>query len=94
MTDQTPDPLEELEADLAAVDTALTSLDGIELAGRTGEAAVAEIVAVVSPERFDRPAPGAAVPAEPVPEPVPSELVGDGLVDEQVDPGTEVPGPA
>lgn len=97
MDDTGADPLVELETDLAAVDTALGSLDQIELAGRTGEAAVAEILAAVSPDRFDRPAPGAVPSDAAAAAPsgaTGSELVGDGLVDEQVDPGPEVPGTA
>ncbi|MFM7069310.1 MAG: hypothetical protein ACKOYM_07605, partial [Actinomycetes bacterium] len=101
----TNDPLEALEADFAAVDAALTSLDQIDLHGRSGAAVVAEIQAVVDPSRFDRPAPGgqidAAEPAVVDPDAagveaaaddaqrVDSDLVGDGLVDEQVDAGTD-----
>ena len=92
------DPLPVLEADLAAVDAALASLDRIELEGRTGDAVVAEINAVVDPVRFDQPAPGSAVEVaatsvEPASDPD-SDLVGDGFVDEQVDSGSDLPGSA
>lgn len=112
MSDQTPtpsgatevDPLPELEADLAAVEAALISLDRIDLEGRTGDSVVAEIHAVVDPERFGQPSPGTTVssftdesvdqsadqPAE-APE---SDLVGDGLDGEQVDPLADPPGSA
>ena len=91
MSDQTPtpssttevDPLPELEADLAAVEAALASLDRIDLEGRTGDSVVAEIRAVVDPERFGQPSPGTD-----------SDLVGDGLDGEQVDPLADPPGPA
>ena len=78
------DPLTELESDLAAVDAALASLDRIELGGRTGESVVAEINAVVDPERFDRPAPGGVQSPD-------SELVGNGLANEEMDSGSEGP---
>ena len=78
------DPLAELESDLAAVDAALASLDRIELGGRTGESVVAEINAVVEPERFDRPAPGGVQAPS-------SELVGNGLANEEMDSGPEGP---
>ncbi len=78
------DPLAELESDLAAVDAALASLDRIELGGRTGESVVAEINAVVDPERFDRPAPGGVQAPS-------SELVGNGLANEEMDSGPEGP---
>lgn len=41
-----------LEADLEAVASALSTLDRIAAEGPAGEAAAAEIAAVVSPERF------------------------------------------
>ena len=112
MSDQTPtpsgstevDPLPELEADLAAVEAALASLDRIDLEGRTGDSVVAEIRAVVDPERFGQPSPGATVSsftdesvdqtAEAAPELDGSDLVGDGLDGEQVDPLADPPGPA
>jgi len=112
MSDQTPtpsgatevDPLPELEADLAAVEAALASLDRIDLEGRTGDSVVAEIRAVVDPERFGQPSPGTTVSSftdESVDQTVEddsdladSDLVGDGLDGEQVDPLADPPGPA
>jgi hypothetical protein len=112
MSDQTPtpsgatevDPLPELEADLAAVDAALASLDRIDLEGRTGDSVVAEIRAVVDPERFGQPSPGTTVTSftdesvdqsaqadSDLPD---SDLVGDGLDGQQVDPLADPPGPA
>lgn len=41
-----------LEADLAAVESALVSLDRIAAEGTGGEAAASEIAELVSPERF------------------------------------------
>ncbi|MFM7063807.1 MAG: hypothetical protein ACKO04_10015 [Actinomycetes bacterium] len=97
MSDQTPttsgstevDPLPELEADLAAVEAALASLDRIDAEGRTGGAVVAEINAVVDPARFGQPSPGTTGP-----DGTDSDLVGDGLDGEQVDPLADPPGPA
>lgn len=97
MSDQTPttsgstevDPLPELEADLAAVEAALASLDRIDAEGRTGAAVVAEIRAVVDPERFGQTSPGTTGP-----DGTDSDLVGDGLDGEQVDPLADPPGPA
>jgi hypothetical protein len=117
MSDQTPtpsgatevDPLPELEADLAAVDAALASLDRIDLEGRTGDSVVAEIRAVVDPERFGQPSPGTTVSSftdESVDQSAQadsdladsdlpdSDLVGDGLDGQQVDPLADPPGPA
>ena len=108
MSDQHPvtpevDPLPELEADLAAVEAALASLDRIDAEGRTGDAVVAEIRAVVDPERFGRPSPGATVSSfadETVDQTAEtdagadSDLVGDGLDGEQVDPLADPPGSA
>lgn len=107
MSDQTPstsgatevDPLPELEADLAAVEAALASLDRIDLEGRTGDSVVAEIRAVVDPDRFGQPSPGSTVSSftdESVDQSAgtDSDLVGDGLDGEQVDPLADPPGPA
>ena len=112
MSDQTPrpsgatevDPLPELEADLAAVDAALASLDRIDLEGRTGDSVVAEIRAVVDPERFGQPSPGTTVSsftdesvdqsAQADADLADSDLVGDGLDGQQVDPLADPPGPA
>lgn len=111
MSDQTPtpssapevDPLPELEADLAAVEAALASLDRIDLEGRTGDSVVAEIQAVVDPERFGQPSPGTTVSSftdESVDQTADgtaeqdSDLVGDGLDGEQVDPLADPPGSA
>ena len=110
MSDQTPtpssvpevDPLPELEADLAAVEAALASLDRIDLEGRTGDSVVAEIRAVVDPGRFGQPSPGTTVSSftdESVDQSAgtagpDSDLVGDGLDGEQVDPLADPPGPA
>lgn len=107
MSDQTPstsgatevDPLPELEADLAAVEAALASLDRIDLEGRTGDSVVAEIRAVVDPDRFGQPSPGSTVSSftdESVDQSAGtgSDLVGDGLDGEQVDPLADPPGPA
>ncbi len=97
MPDQHPvtpevDLLPQLEADLAAVEAALASLDRIDAEGRAGDAVVAEIRAVVDPERFGRPSPGTSVgPGTDLPD---SDLVGDGLDGEQVDPLADPPGPA
>ena len=112
MSDQTPtpssttevDPLPELEADLAAVEAALASLDRIDLERRTGDSVVAEIRAVVDPERFGQPSPGTTVSSftdesvdqstDRPTEETGSDLVGDGLDGEQVDPLADPPGPA
>lgn len=112
MSDQTPtptgttevDPLPELEADLAAVEAALASLDRIDLEGRTGDSVVAEIRAVVDPERFGQQSPGTTVSsftdesvdqtAEAAQDLEGSDLVGDGLDGEQVDPLADPPGSA
>lgn len=45
--------LDQLEADLAAVDTAIETIERIAAEGTGGERAAAEIRAAVSPERFD-----------------------------------------
>jgi len=113
MSDQTPtqsgatevDPLPELEADLAAVEAALASLDRIDLEGRTGDSVVAEISAVVDPERFGQASPGTTVSSftdesvdqtaeQVVGDLADSDLVGDGLDGEQVDPLADPPRPA
>ena len=113
MSDQTPtpsgatevDPLPALEADLAAVEAALASLDRIDPEGRTGDSVVAEIRAVVDPERFGQASPGTTVSTfadESVDQSVDladsdlanSDLVGDGLDSEQVDPLADSPGSA
>lgn len=70
--------LDGLEADLVAVEHAIERLDAISAEGPDGPDAAARIAAAVPDERF-----GADDPDEG------SELVGDGLVDEQVDPLAE-----
>ncbi|MFZ4517496.1 MAG: hypothetical protein ACOYOP_03855 [Microthrixaceae bacterium] len=50
-----PEVLEALEADLAAVEEALATLDRITAEGGDGAAAAAQVAAVVSAERFPDP---------------------------------------
>lgn len=52
-----PEVLEALEADLAAVEEALATLDRITADGGDGAAAAAQVAAVVSVERFPDPDP-------------------------------------
>lgn len=84
--------LERLEADLAAVEAAMDALVAITSGTSDGEAAAAQIRAVVNDERFpaDSAAPlGATGSGDTGSEAVGSETVGDGFVDEQVDPLAE-----
>lgn len=91
--------LERLEADLAAVEAAMDALVAITSETSDGEAAAAQIRAVVNDERF--PADSAARSGDTGSgeagsgdvgsgdtgsDAVGSETVGDGFVDEQVDP--------
>ncbi|MBM3664171.1 MAG: hypothetical protein FJW94_15130 [Actinobacteria bacterium] len=86
--------LERLEADLAAVEAAMDALVAITSGTSDGEAAAAQIRAVVNDERF--PADSAALlgdngsgdtgSGDAESDAVSSETVGDGFVDEQVDP--------
>jgi hypothetical protein len=79
--------LEQLEADLAAVEAAMDALVAITSGTSDGEAAAAQIRAVVNDERF--PADSAARSGDTGSDAVGSETVGDGFVDEQVDPIAE-----
>lgn len=67
--------LEQLEADLAAVESAMESLERIAGSDTPGAARAAEIAAVVSPQRFP-------LARDPGAGPAGSELVGDRLFDE------------
>ena len=71
MNDTGRERLEQLEADISSVATALESVDRVVAETADGEAAAAEIRALVSPERFplatDSPAVPEAVPAPPRP---------------------------
>lgn len=56
--------LEQLEADVASVASAMETVDRIVAESTTGEAAASEIAAVVSPERFPLDPTGAIVAGE------------------------------
>jgi hypothetical protein len=90
MDPMTDPSLDQLEADLAAVESAMESLDRIAADGDPGPSRAAQIDAVVSAERFALPSEvAAAARADRTPgadsstatEPG-SELVGDRLLDE------------
>lgn len=64
MNDTGRERLEQLEADISSVATALESVDRVVAETADGEAAAAEISALVSPERFPLAADSPAVPEE------------------------------
>jgi hypothetical protein len=73
--------LDDLESDIAAVASAMDSLDRIVAESPGGESAAAEIAAVVSPERF----PLGSDPAQKPLQGVPSQAAPSQAVPQQTD---------